>query len=89
VIFVKRERRRWGKVRLLLFAFAIFIRLVPEIVEDYYHTDEFKEGKVTEIETLDDYNGMINYHRDATGLPIIMDFYSNSCGESISKKKIP
>jgi hypothetical protein len=54
--------------------------LLPEIAGSYFHTEHYLDGDVYEIETLDDYNGMINYHRDVTGLPVIVDFFGQTCG---------
>jgi thiol-disulfide isomerase/thioredoxin len=40
----------------------------------------FLEGKIREVRTYDEFKGILAHHKDDTGLPVIVDFYSQSCG---------
>eukprot|EP00930_Biecheleria_cincta_P039505 TRINITY_DN27154_c0_g1_i1.p1 TRINITY_DN27154_c0_g1~~TRINITY_DN27154_c0_g1_i1.p1 ORF type:complete len:682 (+),score=139.56 TRINITY_DN27154_c0_g1_i1:23-2068(+) len=53
---------------------------VGENVEYDYYDDAFKTGQVREITTLEHLRGAIAQHADSTGLPVIVDFFSHSCG---------
>ena len=37
-------------------------------------------GRVAELRTLEAFKGLLAQHRDETGLPVVVDFYSPSCG---------
>lgn len=37
-------------------------------------------GKIREVSTLDQLRGALAHHADNTGLPVVVDFYSHSCG---------
>ena len=39
-----------------------------------------RRGKVREIFTKQEFDNTLAYHRESTGLPVIVDFYSPSCG---------
>lgn len=36
--------------------------------------------QVAEIATYSDYKGVIAHHKENTGLPVVVDFFSHSCG---------
>ena len=38
------------------------------------------QGLVVELQTHSDYESTLALHRDQTGLPVVVDFYSNGCG---------
>ena len=38
-------------------------------------------GQVVELKTHPDFESTLNLHRDQTALPVVVDFYSNGCGE--------
>jgi hypothetical protein len=40
----------------------------------------FLEGKIREVRTYDEFKGILAHHKDDTGLPVVVDFYSQSCG---------
>ena len=42
--------------------------------------DSYALGKVAEVATLSEFNGALQLHKDGTGLPIVVDFFSHSCG---------
>ena len=42
--------------------------------------DAYAHGKVAEVSTLAEFNSALALHKDGTGLPIVVDFFSNSCG---------
>jgi len=48
---------------------------------EYHDRDEgFLSGKVREVTTLDELRGALAHHSHNTGLPVVVDFYSHSCG---------
>lgn len=48
---------------------------------DYDDTDQpYLAGRVIEVTTHTSFKGLLQYHRDCTGLPVIVDFYSQRCG---------
>lgn len=48
---------------------------------DYDYKDEgYLPGQVREVATLDQLRGALAHHSDNTGLPVIVDFFSHSCG---------
>lgn len=48
---------------------------------EYDDRDEaYMSGQVREIATLDQYRGALSHHSDGTGLPVVVDFFSHSCG---------
>eukprot|EP00965_Chrysotila_dentata_P249490 6208918-Pleurochrysis_carterae.AAC.2 len=40
----------------------------------------FLEGGVAQVHTLEEYNEILRYHKEDTGLPVVVDFYSRGCG---------
>ena len=44
----------------------------------------FLAGNVSEVRTHTEFKDMLGYHRDKTGLPVVVDFYSRSCGPCVS-----
>lgn len=42
--------------------------------------DGYLSGQVREVVTLDQFRGALAHHADNTGLPVIVDFFSHSCG---------
>ena len=42
--------------------------------------DSYAQGKVAEVNTLDEFNSALALHKDNTNLPIVVDFFSHSCG---------
>ena len=42
--------------------------------------DSYAQGKVAELATLAEFNSALALHKDGTGLPIVIDFFSHSCG---------
>ena len=40
----------------------------------------YQTGEVAEVKRHESYLGAIAHHRDKTGLPVIVDIYSDSCG---------
>eukprot|EP01052_Picozoa_sp_SAG31_P052934 SAG31_NODE_13317_length_877_cov_1.519280_1_plen_221_part_01 len=53
-----------------------------DIDGDDYDVDDmfYAQGKVMEVVTHSDFQGVIAHHRDNTGLPVVVDFFSHSCG---------
>jgi thioredoxin-disulfide reductase len=48
---------------------------------EYDDRDEgYLSGKVREVTTLDQLRGALAHHSDNTGLPVVVDFFSHSCG---------
>jgi len=48
---------------------------------EYNFKDEgYLSGQVREVATLDQLRGALAHHSDNTGLPVIVDFFSHSCG---------
>lgn len=48
--------------------------------EHNYKDDGYLSGQVREVATLDQLRGALAHHSDNTGLPVIVDFFSHSCG---------
>ena len=42
--------------------------------------ESFMRGSVREVKTHDALKGLLAQHRDNTGLPVVVDFYSQGCG---------
>ena len=57
----------------------IFIGLNDEVSFNVAD-DAYAHGKVAEVSTLAEFNSALALHKDGTGLPIVVDFFSNSCG---------
>lgn len=47
---------------------------------DERDTSSYINGKVVEVVTHDQFLGALTHHRDNTGLPVVVDFFSHSCG---------
>jgi thioredoxin reductase (NADPH) len=47
---------------------------------DERDTSSYINGKVVEVMTHDQFLGALTHHRDNTGLPVVVDFFSHSCG---------
>jgi len=52
----------------------------PGDAADYDGNDDFIRGKVREVFTKKEFDDTLAYHSESTGLPVIVDFYSPSCG---------
>jgi len=42
--------------------------------------ESYLKGAVREVVTLDQFKSVLAYHSDNTGLPVVVDFFSHSCG---------
>ena len=42
--------------------------------------DDYLRGRVREVRSHDAFKGLLAQHRDETGLPVLVDFYSSWCG---------
>ena len=42
--------------------------------------DSYAKGKVAEVGTLQEFKSALALHKDGTGLPVVVDFFSHSCG---------
>ena len=45
--------------------------------------DSYSLGKVAEVATLQEFNSALALHKDGTGLPVVVDFFSHSCGPCV------
>eukprot|EP00949_MAST-11_sp_MAST-11-sp1_P004265 g4265.t1 len=45
--------------------------------------EAYIKGRVVEVGTLSEFKSILQYHKDATGIPVIVDFFSHSCGPCV------
>ncbi len=43
----------------------------------------YVQGKVAEVSTLAEFQSALKLHKDHTGLPVVVDFFSHSCGPCV------
>lgn len=57
----------------------------PSDEVDFKLTDDaYVRGKVAEVVTFTEFTSALNYHKSGTGLPVVVDFFSHSCGPCIA-----
>ena len=45
--------------------------------------DAYVKGRVSEVSTHSEFMSALAFHKDATGLPVVVDFFSHSCGPCV------
>ena len=45
--------------------------------------DAYARGKVSEVRTHAEFKAALAFHKDATGLPVVVDYFSHSCGPCV------
>ena len=43
----------------------------------------YAKGKVAEVQTFSQFKSALTLHKDGTGLPVVVDFFSHSCGPCV------